>query len=172
MIGSADRDPIVTRCDFLLDFVPHLLSFPKLGLADDIRTSKYSDPACRRESGMEIAPAVSSRVRKHAQGHSHAFRQIVGSRATALETLLVLRQVISKSRFSNMEQLVTIIRSVGRRLVEAQPKGSDVSTRTIRRRLIREWNRALCWKYCAQSIAPYTGGIPHSYERNGSDVVE
>jgi translation initiation factor eIF-2B subunit beta len=51
-------------------------------------------------------------------------RQVVGSRATALETLLVLRQVISKARFSNMEQLVEIIRSVGRRLVEAQPKGS------------------------------------------------
>ena len=51
------------------------------------------------------------------------FRQIVGSRATALETLLVLRQVISKARFSNFEQLVEIIRDVGRRLVDAQPKG-------------------------------------------------
>ena len=50
-------------------------------------------------------------------------RQIVGSRATALETLLVLRQVISKARFSNFEQLVKIIRDVGRRLVDAQPKG-------------------------------------------------
>ena len=47
----------------------------------------------------------------------------MGSRATALETLLVLRQVVSKARFSNMEQLVEIIRHVGRRLVEAQPKG-------------------------------------------------
>ena len=51
------------------------------------------------------------------------FRQIVGSRATALETLLVLRQVISKARFSNFEQLVEIVRDVGRRLVDAQPKG-------------------------------------------------
>lgn len=51
------------------------------------------------------------------------FRQIVGSRATALETLLVLRQVISKARFSSLEQLVEIIRDVGRRLVDAQPKG-------------------------------------------------
>lgn len=50
-------------------------------------------------------------------------RQIVGSRATALETLLVLRQVISKARFSNFEQLVEIIRDVGRQLVDAQPKG-------------------------------------------------
>ncbi|KAJ3506148.1 hypothetical protein NLJ89_g7025 [Agrocybe chaxingu] len=49
-------------------------------------------------------------------------RQIVGSRATALETLLVLRQVIAKARFANIEQLVEIIRGVGRRLVDAQPK--------------------------------------------------
>ena len=35
----------------------------------------------------------------------------------------MLRQVVSKARFSNFEQLVEIIRSVGRRLVEAQPKG-------------------------------------------------
>ncbi|KAJ6502301.1 eukaryotic translation initiation factor 2B subunit 2 [Mycena sanguinolenta] len=66
-------------------------------------------------------------------------RQIVGSRATALETLLVLRQVISKSRFSNMEQLVAIIRAVGRRLVEAQPKEHSVGN-TVRKVLhhIRE----------------------------------
>jgi translation initiation factor eIF-2B subunit beta len=35
----------------------------------------------------------------------------------------VLRQVISKARFSNFDQLVVIIRDAGRRLVEAQPKG-------------------------------------------------
>lgn len=40
-----------------------------------------------------------------------------------METLLVLRQVITKARFSNLEQLVGIIREAGRRLVDAQPKG-------------------------------------------------
>ncbi|KAJ7685408.1 eukaryotic translation initiation factor 2B beta subunit [Mycena polygramma] len=66
-------------------------------------------------------------------------RQIVGSRATALETLLVLHQVISHSRFSNMERLVTLIRGVGRRLVEAQPKEHSVGN-TVRKVLhhIRE----------------------------------
>lgn len=49
--------------------------------------------------------------------------QVVGSRETALETILVLRQVVSKARFSNIDQLVEIIRSVGRKLVDAQPKG-------------------------------------------------
>lgn len=52
------------------------------------------------------------------------FRQVVGSRETALETVLVLRQVVSKARFSNIDQLIALIRSVGRRLVEAQPKGA------------------------------------------------
>jgi translation initiation factor eIF-2B subunit beta len=78
---------------------------------------------------MEATAPVSSDPYHQLTRNLHALssRQLVGSRATALETLLVLRQVISKSRFSNMEQLVAIIRSVGRRLVEAQPKGLDVS---------------------------------------------
>jgi len=53
-------------------------------------------------------------------------RQIVGSRRAAIETLLVLRQVVSKARFSNIEQLVEVIHSAGRRLVEAQPKGKSL----------------------------------------------
>ncbi|KAF7970213.1 hypothetical protein HWV62_8451 [Athelia sp. TMB] len=66
-------------------------------------------------------------------------RQIVGSRQAALETVVVLRQVISKARFSNFEQLVAIIRSVGKRLVEAQPKEYAVGN-TVRKVLhhIRE----------------------------------
>jgi translation initiation factor eIF-2B subunit beta len=59
------------------------------------------------------------------------FSQVVGSRAAALETVLVLRQVVSKARFSNMEQLVEIIRLVVRRLVEAQPKGLYQSSNTF-----------------------------------------
>ena len=50
-------------------------------------------------------------------------RQVVGSREAALETLRLLRKVVSKARFSNIEQLINLIRSVGKRLVEAQPKG-------------------------------------------------
>jgi translation initiation factor eIF-2B subunit beta len=53
-------------------------------------------------------------------------RQVVGSRETALETVIVLRQVVSRARFSNIDQLVAIIKSVGRKLVDAQPKGALV----------------------------------------------
>ncbi|EGN95551.1 hypothetical protein SERLA73DRAFT_186627 [Serpula lacrymans var. lacrymans S7.3] len=66
-------------------------------------------------------------------------RQVVGSRETALETVLVLRQVVSKARFSNIDQLVEVIRSVGRKLVDAQPKEHTVGN-TVRKVLhhIRE----------------------------------
>ncbi|EIN07194.1 nagb/rpia/CoA transferase-like protein [Punctularia strigosozonata HHB-11173 SS5] len=66
-------------------------------------------------------------------------RQVVGSRETALETVLVLRQVVSKARFSNFEQLIDLIRAVGRKLVEAQPKEHTVGN-TVRKVLhhIRE----------------------------------
>ncbi|TBU35453.1 eukaryotic translation initiation factor 2B beta subunit [Dichomitus squalens] len=66
-------------------------------------------------------------------------RQIVGSRQAALETVLVLRQVVSRARFSNIQQLIVIIREAGRRLVEAQPKEHTVGN-TVRRVLhnIRE----------------------------------
>ena len=55
-------------------------------------------------------------------------RQVVGSRETALETVLVLRQVVTKARFQNINQLVEIIRSVGQKLIEAQPKGAPLQT--------------------------------------------
>lgn len=85
------------------------------------------------------------------------FRQVVGSRATALETLLVLRQVVSKARFSNMEQLVEIIRSVGRRLVDAQPKGfsNNHIYRTRSHHLLPLYPRALRWEYRQKGSAPY-----------------
>ncbi|KAJ3736048.1 nagb/rpia/CoA transferase-like protein [Lentinula guzmanii] len=87
-----------------------------------------SDP--QSAANQRIVEDLVSRLRR---------RQLVGSRATALETLLVLRQVVSKARFSNIDQLVNIIRSVGRRLVDAQPKEHSVGN-TVRKVLhhIRE----------------------------------
>lgn len=58
-------------------------------------------------------------------------RQVVGSRETALETVLVLRQVVTKARFQNIHQLVEIIRSVGQKLIEAQPKGAPTSLLSV-----------------------------------------
>jgi len=79
-------------------------------------------------------------------------RQVVGSRRAALETLLVLRQVVSKARFTNIDQLVEIIRSVGRRLVEAQPKEHSVGN-TVRKVLhhIREEYQTAVQKSAPQS---------------------
>ncbi|KAG7092699.1 hypothetical protein E1B28_009030 [Marasmius oreades] len=87
-----------------------------------------SDP--QAAANQRFVEGLASRLRR---------KQVVGSRATALETLLVLRQVVSKARFSNIDQLVEIIRSVGRRLVDAQPKEHSVGN-TVRKVLhhIRE----------------------------------
>ncbi|KAG6333225.1 hypothetical protein ID866_5860 [Astraeus odoratus] len=81
-------------------------------------------------ANQRIVENLASRLRR---------RQVVGSRETALETVLVLRQVVSKARFSNIDQLLGIIRAVGRKLVEAQPKEYTVGN-TVRKVLhhIRE----------------------------------
>ncbi|KAF5373943.1 hypothetical protein D9758_000731 [Tetrapyrgos nigripes] len=87
-----------------------------------------SDP--QMIASQRVVEDLASRLRR---------RQVVGSRQSALETLLVLRQVVSRARFSNVEQLVELIRSVGRRLVDAQPKEHSVGN-TVRKVLhhIRE----------------------------------
>ncbi|KAF8643811.1 hypothetical protein AX16_008829 [Volvariella volvacea WC 439] len=71
-------------------------------------------------------------------------RQLVGSRAAALETLLVLRQVLSKAIVTDIDQLVNIIKAIGRRLVEAQPNEHAVGN-TVRKLLhvTREEERIL-----------------------------
>jgi hypothetical protein len=51
------------------------------------------------------------------------YRQLVGSRETALETLQVIRQVVLRSKSSDIEELISTIKTVGRRLSQAQPKG-------------------------------------------------
>ncbi|EMD38077.1 hypothetical protein CERSUDRAFT_113218 [Gelatoporia subvermispora B] len=71
-------------------------------------------------------------------------RQVVGSREAALETVLVLRQVVSRAQFSNITQLVAIIRDVGRRLSEAQPKEHTVGNivRKVLHNIREEYNTA------------------------------
>ncbi|KAF5389832.1 hypothetical protein D9757_003584 [Collybiopsis confluens] len=92
-----------------------------------------SDP--QSAANQRIVEDLVSRLRR---------RQVVGSRATALETLLVLRQVVSKARFSNIDQLISIIRSVGRRLVDAQPKEHSVgnTVRKVLHHIREEYNTA------------------------------
>jgi hypothetical protein len=87
-----------------------------------IQVQVHNGSQCRSESSVQATETVS--VLSSPVAHCDEWTsQVVGSRATALETVLVLRQVVSKARFSNIEQLVEIIRQVGRQLVEAQPKG-------------------------------------------------
>jgi translation initiation factor 2B subunit (eIF-2B alpha/beta/delta family) len=54
-------------------------------------------------------------------------RQVTGSRETALETVILLRNYIAKAKFTSIEQLVQRVKDAGRKLVEAQPFGMLLS---------------------------------------------
>jgi translation initiation factor eIF-2B subunit beta len=48
---------------------------------------------------------------------------VTGSRETALETVLLLRNYIAKAKFTSIEQLVQRVKDAGQKLIEAQPFG-------------------------------------------------
>ncbi|RHZ65120.1 hypothetical protein Glove_319g115 [Diversispora epigaea] len=52
-------------------------------------------------------------------------RQVVGSLSVLLETALLLRQVISATRWNQVGTLIKLVKDVGRRLVLAQPRVTD-----------------------------------------------
>ncbi|KAI0934636.1 hypothetical protein AcV5_006413 [Taiwanofungus camphoratus] len=92
-------------------------------------------PELHNTPGHRAVEILASKLRR---------RQIVGAREAALETVLVLRQIVSKARFSNIEQLVALIREVGRRLAEAQPKEHTVGNivRKVLHNIREEYNTA------------------------------
>ncbi|KAJ1309593.1 hypothetical protein OPQ81_006366 [Rhizoctonia solani] len=63
-------------------------------------------------------------------------RQVTGAHDTAVETVLLLRQVVSTARFSSIDQLLAMIRGVGTRLVAAQPK--EIAVGNMVRRVIHQ----------------------------------
>lgn len=64
----------------------------------------------------------------HQSNHSLPKSQVIGSYEVAKETAVILRQVVSMSRWRDADTLVDIIRDLGGRLTAAQPKGR-VATR-------------------------------------------
>lgn len=53
----------------------------------------------------------------------NSHRQIVGSFFVAKETATILRQVVSMSRWRDVDTLIDIVTSTGKRLASAQPNG-------------------------------------------------
>lgn len=41
-----------------------------------------------------------------------------------METTLLMKYIVSHAKFSSIDELLAIIKATGRKLVEAQPKGS------------------------------------------------
>jgi len=50
-------------------------------------------------------------------------RDLISSRQTALETAQLLYRFVGSARYNSIEQLLEQIRTVGKRLVAANPKG-------------------------------------------------
>lgn len=86
-------------------------------------------------------------------------RQVVGSRVSAIETILVLRQVLSKARFNSFDQLIAIIRAVGKRLLEAQPKEHAVGNvvRKVLHNIREEYHTA--WRTASTETKPQSFSI-------------
>lgn len=51
------------------------------------------------------------------------FRDLISSRQTALETAQLLYRFVGSARYNSIEQLLEQIKTVGKRLVAANPKG-------------------------------------------------
>ncbi|KAK9763307.1 GCD complex subunit gcd7 [Basidiobolus ranarum] len=68
-------------------------------------------------------------------------RQVIGSWQVSVETAILLRQVVSISRWNTVEILLQTVKTVGKRLVDAQPQELAIGN-IVRRvlRLIREEN--------------------------------
>nr|CAG8571470.1 5862_t:CDS:2 [Entrophospora candida] len=62
-------------------------------------------------------------------------RQVIGSLSASLETALLLRHIVSTTRWKHINVLINVIKDVGRRLVIAQPK--ELVVGNIVRRVLR-----------------------------------
>ncbi|CAG8496262.1 5452_t:CDS:10, partial [Ambispora gerdemannii] len=62
-------------------------------------------------------------------------RQVVGSFSVSLETALLLRQVVSNTRWREVEYLIKLVKDVGNKLVLAQPR--ELAVGNIVRRVLR-----------------------------------
>jgi len=58
-------------------------------------------------------------------------RDLISSRQTALETAQLLYRFVGSARYNSIEQLLEQIRTVGKRLVAANPKGMMPKCRLI-----------------------------------------
>ncbi|WWC92671.1 uncharacterized protein L201_007630 [Kwoniella dendrophila CBS 6074] len=86
-------------------------------------------------------------------------RQIVGSLNVALATAALIQNIVRSARYSTIDELLALIKSVGRRLIDANPKelaAGNIVRRILR--LIREEYRAAA----AAHIVSAPGSAPET----------
>ncbi|WVR07952.1 hypothetical protein IAU60_004995 [Kwoniella sp. DSM 27419] len=97
-------------------------------------------------------------------------RQIVGSLNVALATAALVQNIVRSARYATIDELLLLIKSVGRRLIDANPK-ELAAANIIRRilRLIREEYRAAAAAHVVSApasapetpyLGPTTPGLP------------
>ncbi|TXT13005.1 hypothetical protein VHUM_01406 [Vanrija humicola] len=104
------------------------------------------------EASSKLVDALVVRLRR---------RQIVGSRNVALATAALVQNIVRSVKYTTIDELLSIIRDVGRRLVEANPKELAAGN-IVRRimRLIREEYRAAAAARLSQP--PSIPGTPYA----------
>jgi translation initiation factor eIF-2B subunit beta len=55
-------------------------------------------------------------------------RQIVGSLNAAIATATLIKNIVRHVKYSTVEELINIIKAIGRRLMDANPRGTSPSS--------------------------------------------
>lgn len=64
-----------------------------------------------------------SRIFAEIEIHLTGHREIVGSLNVALATAVLLHTVVRSAKYGNIDELLALLKLIGRRLAEANPKG-------------------------------------------------
>ena len=85
-------------------------------------------------------------------------RQIVGSLNVALATAALIQSIVRSARYNTIDELLALIKAVGRKLTEANPKG--MYTHYISRNVSHPSRRACRRQYHSSNPSSHSGRIP------------
>jgi translation initiation factor eIF-2B subunit beta len=73
------------------------------------------------ESNAKVVDALVTSIRR---------RQIIGSLNVALATGALIQNIVRTVRYNTVDELITVIKAIGRRLMDANPRGMSSLFRT------------------------------------------
>lgn len=91
------------------------------------------------ESNAKVVDALVTSIRR---------RQIIGSLNVALATAALIQNVARTVKYSTVEELISVIKAIGRRLIDANPRGMSYSEHLIDGGgLAADLSRTCSWKH-------------------------